>query len=221
MVVFKYLSRKKRIEMVWKILQWRSQLSQQYINNKASIRNKFDTIPFPIIKLPDFFSGTIVEKWGSYWKALFRDYRDVTIDIFKFARDKPIRASAIGGVAASLVYCSKRNPDDTAFMNQLRLHNATLVLVSDECRSPVSSQYVTFLERCHNEGILRRLNIGVASVLWLDNFDRAVCLYKATCKHTKYDLLTWHDRVIDIGFLDKWWKLEKAMEDYDINDTSF
>lgn len=209
--------------MATKLLRLRTQLTQQYTNNTASIRNKFDVIQSKVsgIELPERFKGTMVEKWAGYWKALFRDYREVGRDVCKFAREKPVRASLYGGLAGAIVYCAKRNPDETTFFEHLRLHNTDMVLVSDECRSPISSQYVTFLERCNNEGILRRLNIGIASVLWLDNYDRAICLYKATCKHTKYDLLSWHQRIIDVGFLNKWWKLEQSMIDYDINDASF
>lgn len=209
--------------MATKLLRLRTQISQQYTNNTASIRNKFDAIQTKVssIELPERFKGTMVEKWSGYWKALYRDYREVAIDVCKFARDKPVRASLYGGFAGSLVYCAKRNPDEATFIDHLRLHNRNMVLVGDECRSPISSQYMIFLERCYNEGILRRLNIGIASFLWLDNYDRAICLYKATCKHTKYDLLAWHERIIDIGFLNKWWKLEQSMVDYDINDASF
>lgn len=208
--------------MATRILRLRTQLVQRYTNNTTTIRNRFDAIQSKVtsIELPERFKGTVVEKWAAYWKALARDYRDVAIDVYKFGREKPIRAGIYGALAASIVYSCKRNPDDVTYINHLRLHNINMVMVSDDCRSPVSSQYSTFVERCYNEGIVRRLNIGVASILWLDNYDRAICLYRATCKHTKYDLLSWHQRIIDVGFLGKWWNLEKAMVDYDVNEAN-
>lgn len=208
--------------MATRLPRWRAQLVQRYTSNITSTRNRFDAIQSKVanIELPERFKGTPVEKWIGYWKALARDYRDVAIDVCKFARDRPIRAGVYGALGGAVVYSCKHNPDDVTFINHLRLHNINVVMVSDDCRSPVSAQHLTFVERCYNEGIVRRLNLGVASVLWLDNYDRAICLYRATCKHTKYDLLSWHQRIVDVGFLGKWWQLEKAMVDYDVNEAN-
>lgn len=208
--------------MATKILRLRSQILQSYSTNSSMVRSKFDAIQNKMnnFELPERYKGTVVEKWLKYWKGLSIDYRDVFIDACKNIKEKPIRSSIYGGIGASIVYCSKHNPSETDFINDLRLHNANLILVNEVCHNPVSSQYLTFLERCYNEKIVRRLNIGVASLLWLDNFDRAVCLYKAICPHTKIELSKWHQRIIDIGFLDKWWNLEEKMIDYDVNEAN-
>lgn len=208
--------------MATKILRLRSQLLQSYSTNSSLMRNKFDAIQTKMnsYELPERYKGTAIEKWLKYWKSLFIDYRDVFIDVGKHIKEKPIRSTIYGGIGASVVYCSKHNPTETDFINNLRLHNGNMILVNEICQNPTSSQYLIFLERCYNEKIVRRLNIGVASLLWLDNFDRAASLYKAICPHTKVELSTWHQRVIDVGFLDKWWKLEEKMLDYDVNEAN-
>lgn len=209
--------------MATKLLRLRTQISQSYTTNSSLIKTKFSAVQsrFTNIEVPERFKGTVVEKWLAYWKGLVRDYRDVFLDVGKQAKERPIRASICGALGASVVYSFKHNPNEADFIDQLRTYNTKMVLVAAECHNPATSEHLIFMERCYNEGIIRRLSIGILSVLWLDNYDRAMSLYKATCSHTKPDLFTWHNRIIDVGFLDKWWKIDEKMTDYDINEQNF
>lgn len=208
--------------MATKLLRLRSQLSQSYTTNSSLIKTKFSAVQNKLnnFEVPERFKGTMVENWLSYWKGLVKDYRDVFLDVGKQMKEKPLKASIYGTVGGSIIYSFKHNPSETDFIDQLRSYNGKMVLVDPICQNPTSSQYLTFLERCYNEGIVRRLSVGVFSVLWLDNFDHALSLYKATCSFTQPDLLSWHNRIIDVGFLDKFWKIEEKMTEYDVNENN-
>lgn len=209
--------------MATKLLRLRTQLAQSYTTNSSTLRTKLDAIQSKFInfEVPERFKGTVVEKWLGYWKGVTNDYRDVVLDVGKQMKERPIKAAIYCTLGASAIYSFKHNPSERDFIEQLRVYNNKMILVDPVCHNAVSSQYLTFLERCYNEGIVRRLNIGICSVLWLDNYDHAISLYKATCSYTKPELLTWHQRIIDVGFLDKWWKVNDKMTDYDINDNNF
>lgn len=208
--------------MATKLLRLRTQFTQSYTTNSSLLKTKFTAIQSRInnFEVPERFKGTIVEKWMQYWKGLVTDYRDVFLGVIQQSKEKPIRAAIYGGLGGAAVYSYKHNPNETDFIEQLRLYNIKMVLLDPVCQNRVSSQYLIFLERCYNEGIVRKLNLGIFSLLWLDNFDRALGLYKATCPFTQPELLTWHNRIIDVGFLDKWWKIEEKMIDYDINEDN-
>lgn len=209
--------------MATKLLRLRTQISQSYTTNSSLIKTKFDAVQSRLnkIEVPERFKGTMVEKWLAYWKGLVTDYRDVFLDVGKQMKAKPIRATIYGGIGGSTVYSFKHNPSETDFVEQLRDYNTKMVLTAAGCHNPVASEYLIYLERCHNERVIRRLSFGIFSVLWIDNYDRALSLYKATCAHTKPDLQTWHKRIIDIGFMDKWWKINEKMIDYDVNEENF
>lgn len=208
--------------MATKFLRLRTQLTQSYTTNSSLVKTKLNTIQSRInnFGLPERFKGTIVEKWAQYWRGLITDYRDVFLGVIQESKEKPIRAAIYGGFGGAAVYSYKHNPSEVDFIEQLREYNVKMVMIDPVCQNPVSSQYLTFIERCYNEGIVRKLNMGLFSLMWLDNYDRALGLYKATCKFTKPELLTWHNRIIDFGFLDKWWTIEKKMIDYDINEDN-
>lgn len=205
--------------MATKLFRWRNQFTQSYTTNSSYLKTKLEIVQNRInnVTIPERYKGTVVEKWLLYWKGLLNDYSDVFIDVGKHIRDKPIRSSIYAAFGASIIYCAKHNPSETDFIEKLRYHNADMILVDKSCHNPISSKYLVFLERCYNEKIIRRLNIGIGSFLWIDDYDRALGLYKVTCKYTKPDYLTWHKRIIDVGFMDKWWKLEEKMIDYDVN----
>lgn len=208
--------------MATKITRLRLQLAQSYAKNTSAVREKWTSMQLRLgqIELPERFKGTVVEKWATYWRGLCSDYRDVFLNVGKQIKEKPIRASVYGTMMGAAWYAAKHNPSERDFYDRLRKYNADLVLVNPVCLNPVSADYLTFVERSRNEGIVRKLNLGICSLLWLDNYDRAVALYQATCTYTQPDYLTWHQRIIDVGFLDKWWTLEKKMLDYDVNEAN-
>lgn len=209
--------------MATKLLRLRTQLTQSYTTNSSLLKTKIDAIQTRVnsLEVPERFKGTVVETWMLYWKRLVIDYRDVFLGVVEQTKAKPIQSAIYGGLAGSVVYSFKHNPNETDFIEQLRSHNTKMVLVDPACQNPTSSQYLTFLERCYNEGIVRRLNFGIFSLLWLDDYERALGIYKATCSYTRPELLSWHKRIIDVGFLNKWWKIDENMVDFDINQNNF
>lgn len=166
---------------------------------------------------PEKYKGTIYEKWATYWKHLGIDYKDVFVNVAQQAKEKPILASIYLATGGAFCYCVKNNPSEEDFRTKLRDYNAEVVLVHDSCLNDTAANYIKFIEKCYNQGIVRHLSLGFISFLWLDNYDHNASLYKATCEYTDPQYLTFHERVIDVGFLNKWWNLDKKMIDYDVN----
>ncbi|OXU24874.1 hypothetical protein TSAR_011918 [Trichomalopsis sarcophagae] len=155
----------------------------------------------------------------NYWKNLYTDYKEVALDIVKECRERPIKASIYATIAGGSYYCAKHNPDEVSFREQLISSSLKIGLVGEPIRNPVSVFYTKWLEQCYNEGIIRRLNLGVISFVWLDNYDKGCALYKTVCPYLKPRYVTFYQRIVDVGFLDNWWILDNSMTDYDVNDS--
>lgn len=95
-----------------------------------------------------------------------------------------------------------------------------LILVDESCQRPETTQFFRLVEKANNQGLLRTLNLGVFSLLWVHDYDAALGVYKATCTYTQPDYLNFKRRIIDVGFLDKWWKLNQFMINYDVNEAN-
>ena len=115
------------------------------------------------------------------------------------------------------LYCAKTNPDDRAFRDQLLTAMTEMAFLPHSIRNKESCSHLAYLESCHNAGVLRRLNLGVCSFMWLSNYDKAVGLYAAHCDYLKPKYLSFHKRIVDFGILGQWWCIRRKMKDYDVN----
>lgn len=176
------------------------------------LQNKLDSVT-----LPERFKGTIVEKWAKFWKEIFTDYREVVTENYSSARKNPKRTLVILTTSGFVTYCFKTNPDESNFREQLISYENELSLVGEPVQNPVTDKHFLFIESCYNAGLVRRLSFGVFSVMWIDNYDKACGLYKSSCSYLKPRYLTFYERIIDVGFLNKWWWISNVMTDYDVN----
>ena len=117
-------------------------------------------------------------------------------------------------------YCAIHNPNEVSFRDQLINSALKILQVGEPIRNLDSVYYVKWLEQCYNEGIIRRINMGIISIIWLDNYDKCCSIYKSVCPYMKPEYFTFHRRIVDIGFLDTWWNLKNIMLNYDVNDLN-
>ncbi|XP_017753372.1 PREDICTED: uncharacterized protein C19orf52 homolog [Eufriesea mexicana] len=172
-------------------------------------------------KIPEKSKAVFPERWAKYWKTLYTDYKDAALGAYEHSKKHPIRTSIYFSLLASYVYLNKHNPDECSFKEELLQNTMKIMQVGEAIRNPISENYVKWLGQCYNEGIIRRMNLGIISLIWLDDYDKMCSLYKSVCPYLKVRYLTFYQRVVDFGFLDKWWILESKMKDYDINEIEF
>jgi len=124
--------------------------------------------------------------------------------------------SWVSGIAAAF-YCASTNPTEISFRDTVISMSNEMALIPKSILNTAAANHITFLESCYNQGIVRRLSIGVASFIWLDNYDPAVGNYASQCSYLQPRYLRFHQRVIDIGFIGRWWMMDSAMIDFDVN----
>ena len=141
----------------------------------------------------------------------------VAVETMEDMKARPIKSAIYLSILGTGFYFTKQNPSESTFHRQLVDYNNELLLLGDAIRNPRSDHHVETVTRWHNQGRLRRFTFIVFSVMWLDNFDRCVDVYEARAPSLK---VRWRDmpsRVVDVGVLGRWWWLDDAMLDYDIN----
>ena len=90
--------------------------------------------------------------------------------------------------------------------------------MSNHNRNRISQQYCDRVTKCYNQGTLRFNSLGIATLVWEDNFDSNSGLYEAQCDYLKptYRQIL-EERLIDVGINGNWKISENIMKDYDIN----
>lgn len=168
-------------------------------------------------KLPERYKGTVIEKWANYWKQLLIDYKEMIFDTGRWVRDNQKKAAIYGIIGTGSYLLNHANPTLDDFKTHFLRASNELILVHESCQNPVAAKHVKDIELWYNSGVIRRLSLGVISFIWLADFDKDVALYKARCEYLQPQYMTFDQRVIDVGFLNKFWILESKMLDYDVN----
>lgn len=141
----------------------------------------------------------------------------MAIDSVKTMRSKPLKSSIYASIAAGVYTCCKNNPDQRDFNEQFKNSEQQLSLVTVESQNPATIEYLKLVERSRNNDTLRITSIGLFSIMWLDDNASALSTYDATCDYLKPEFRTFYERIIDVGWMNVWWNLQKTMKDYDVN----
>ncbi|XP_049799316.1 mitochondrial import inner membrane translocase subunit Tim29 [Schistocerca nitens] len=163
----------------------------------------------------------IKEKLRLYLINLAKDYQEATLDLVKDAKANKRRSFITAVGLGFAVCCSLTNPDEESFRRDVIMCNQDIMLVGKPIRNPASVQHMEHIESCYNRGFIRSLNLGLFSLIWVDNRSKSSAAYSAQCSYLRPSFFTFHKHVIDVGFLGRWWWLNSVMTDYDINPVEF
>lgn len=161
------------------------------------------------------------ERLVNYLNMVKYDYKEALKEVVEFGREKPIRATLYSSLLGLGLYCNKNNPDERSFRENFLLNGHEISLIGDSVRNPGSQNLQDYVSRAYNAGLLRRLNLGVASVMWVDDYSDELGLFAAQCDYLQPRTVDIRHRVIDIGFCGKWWISSKKMEEVDVNTSEW
>lgn len=169
------------------------------------------------IKLPERWKGGRIEKWGNYWMGVMQDYKEVGVDVVQTSRKKPLKAAFYYSLIGGYIYAFNNNPNELEFQDSLQKYMNESAMLSEKIRNAEVNDHFHYLADCYNHGLVRRLSIGIFSLLWVDNYAKVCGVFKSRCEYLQPRYLTFHERVMDVGFLGTWWVIKKKMEEFDIN----
>ncbi|XP_059847932.1 mitochondrial import inner membrane translocase subunit Tim29 [Hypanus sabinus] len=158
---------------------------------------------------------------GLWTQSLLIDYREACKELFVGARDSPGKAAFYGLLLAGAGTCAYNSPTDKSFQAALLESSNQLLLLSPWVRSGRADHHIQKLITMQNQGRLRHQSLVLFSLMYAAPYDADTSIYDAQCK---YLVPRWSDfpsRVLDVGFLGRWWVLGSKMKDWDINDDEF
>ncbi|KAF4527530.1 hypothetical protein B566_EDAN016264 [Ephemera danica] len=156
-----------------------------------------------------------------YWKTLLQDYKEVGKDSVKEIRTRPLKAFVIFSGFVFAGCSSARNPDEKSYRDSVINYATSVLLVDEKIRNINAVNYMKYVENSHNTDILRYFSFGLFSIVYKSKHDRYSGLYEAQCSYVQTPYLQFHKQIVDIGFWNKWWILEREMKDYDVSLTEW
>ncbi|KAM6218302.1 mitochondrial import inner membrane translocase subunit Tim29 [Rhynchocyon petersi] len=158
---------------------------------------------------------------ATWSRALLRDYAEACGDAAAAARARPVRAAVYVGLLGGAAACCALAPSETAFEEALLDASGTLLLLAPATRNRHSEAHLQRLLWLRGRGRLRHQNLGLCSLVYEAPFDAQTSLYQARCSYLQPRWVDFPGRVLDVGFVGRWWVLGARMRDYDINDDEF
>ncbi|XP_018327943.1 mitochondrial import inner membrane translocase subunit Tim29-like [Agrilus planipennis] len=166
-------------------------------------------------ELDETSKGTVVEKWIIYWKTTYKEYTQVGIDVIKDIRDHPFQSIYIALLSAAAWQVYKINPDERHYWSAVLNSANDIALLPKSLRKPQAENYVKFIQQCHQKGLIRRLNLLLASFMWTID-EENYRYFGKEIKYFKFPYTFPKIRVLDFGFMNNWWVLNYIMDDYDV-----
>lgn len=160
-------------------------------------------------------------KAGVWCRSLASDYKEAFREMVVGAWERPVKASVYGALLGGAWTCFYTKPDRSSFEAALLERSGQLGLLSPWIRSASSDGHVQSLMKLRNEGRLRFLSLGVFILAYHSDFDPDVTLYEAQCSDLSVPWRELPQRVLDVGFVGRWWILDSKMKDYDVNEEEF
>ena len=162
--------------------------------------------------------GGKIDKWGQPLRVIAMDYVEVTKDVYQGVKTKPIKSLVYALVGSSFLVTWRTKPDADSYTDRLLEHCNEFHLCSQSVRNKETAKYLENIVAKLSVQELEYKNFGFFGVM-MERDGTPVCHnYHMTCKYVRK---RWWDRwrrVVDVGFWGKWWALDRAMADYDVNE---
>merc|ERR1712071_704315 len=161
----------------------------------------------PVPEVVKEVKETYIQRSKRFWNVLISDYKDSVRETIKDVKAKPKKTSVYLGT----MYAGATNPNEKSYLEVVLESADEMILISDSNRNRSVENRLKFIHSCYNEGLIRHLSLGMFSFIWLDNFHNDCALYPSQCYYIQPGFLDFHTRVIDVGFLGRWWNIQNAM----------
>ncbi|BES93191.1 Uncharacterised conserved protein (DUF2366) [Nesidiocoris tenuis] len=115
------------------------------------------------------------------------------------------------------VYLASNNPTEEDFRDAYLKSCNDFIFVAPAIRNPETDLHLKSIELFYNQDIVERISFGIFSIIWVKDYSSQVAAYKSLCKYLTPALGTYRARILDVGFLGRWWVLDEVMKDCDIN----
>jgi hypothetical protein len=167
----------------------------------------------------------------TYVKNVVKDYGDVGKESIKYVSDNPFKSLGYGLITTSLVIFYKNTPTMTDYENARKCYSNEMIMCGSTY-SKRSEYYLNELKKLENGGFLEYKSFVIFSMILVKRFNETESVYEGQCdqlnnpnKYNVFNLfnqsLKFLSRIIDFGFCNEWYFLNKRLKDYDVNEEEW
>ncbi|XP_064899918.1 LOW QUALITY PROTEIN: mitochondrial import inner membrane translocase subunit Tim29 [Columba livia] len=158
---------------------------------------------------------------GRWFGSVLHDYAAAASDVTSGARRRPgaaaLTVSSVAAAGAAAATVPSAESFDAAALDAA----AALGLLSPGTRSPDADRHVQRLLRRRATGRLRYRDLVLAAVVYESPRAAGAAAYAQRCRYLRARWWEAPRRLLDVGFLGRWWVLRWRCRDYDVNEREF
>ncbi|KAH8865074.1 Mitochondrial import inner membrane translocase subunit Tim29 [Schistosoma japonicum] len=182
-------------------------------------------------------------KLQTYFRQLIEDYVSSGRDALQLVRQNPLRSALWASVIVGISYIARTCPNKQDYYASLIQSAIDLWEVPDLIRNSQSTRYIHKCLKLSTKEQIRYSSLGLFTIIWRDDRTQSCCQYAEVCKYTHpangggnfggfirlflfdrpqengwqriHNIV--HNRILDLGFMGRWWFMSHYMENYDIN----
>ncbi|GMR31601.1 hypothetical protein PMAYCL1PPCAC_01796 [Pristionchus mayeri] len=154
-----------------------------------------------------------------FWKQLGEDYTVTAKGVVDEAKEKPWKAVATGVVAGVLGYAYSTCPDELSMWDDLRERRQLMSTVPASEHSRKTDAELSLRTALANQRRLEHFNLLFFSLLVKRDYDTQVRIYHTQDPNiNSWWITSTLKNIMDVGVFGRWYHLERAFVDYDINE---
>ncbi|VDK49587.1 unnamed protein product [Anisakis simplex] len=157
-----------------------------------------------------------------YWKNVANDYKTVLVDLFEEAKQKPLKSTVFGLAFGVFAYAYKTNPSERDMLNALTERRQQMILIPNSIHNRATDREIASRTLYLDQHRLEHIDCFFFSLAVRRPHDRFVQLYLN--QDVNLQDSWWKElwkNTIDVGAFGRWYSLNRAFQNYDINDEEF
>ena len=174
---------------------------------------------------------TYLKRFKNYILLVLNDYKTVGKGALIHMKDHPIKSITYGTLLGSFIICYKKNPDYDNYIDTRRDY-ANEMIMCGTTYNKKTEYYLNSLNKLEYCNLLEYKSCLVFSLILARNFSSNESTYEKQCAPLqnpgKYNVfnylnssLRFMSRVVDIGFFDNLYFLNKNYREFDVNDDEW
>ncbi|KAL3308492.1 hypothetical protein Ciccas_012977 [Cichlidogyrus casuarinus] len=187
------------------------------------------------------YNSRVFSKVKDYTITVAKDYKVSLLDSIDLVKRRPIFTSISVSLLTALYYTRKACPSESDYLNALKSSVCDLWETPRVLQSPKTSEFLEKRLRLFQEDRIRTVDLFIVRLIWWDHGSKNCKLYREISPQfhssgakdglggfirlflyegTSYKYI-WRERVLDVGAFGKWFWLDTAMLDYDVNERDW
>ena len=149
-------------------------------------------------------------------KNIVSDYTETFKNFGSYYRKKPVKCSIFSSVLLLISFFTHYCPDADSYSDLITCNTNVICLISPKLRNRAAQREIFYLKQLQDEGRISTFPVGPCRIAYIRRTPLSNRLYSLNCKFLIPSNLKFYNRILDVGFMHKWWYIDRAMIDFDV-----